>query len=328
MHHSLGIDVSKETLDIGLLFPDQKILTGKFTNDLLGLKTLEKWAKSKGASDFSVCLEATGRYSDLAAEYFFGQGYPTHVVNPARTKAYRDSLHIRDKTDKIDGKVAAQFGAAHTLTVWQPPTDHQREIKEISRHLDALKKDRARVKNRLKAGIRSELIVHTLMKQLEFFNIQIEELENQLTTLTKTDPSTAQDFKILCSIKGFGELTAAAVLAETSRFEQFVHANQIVAHSGLSPAKYESGTSVSRSPHISKAGNKRLRTMLYMPALSAIQHNPVIRNMAERMREKGKPEKVIICAAMRKLLVIAFTLVKKGELFDSDFSATNSQTSS
>lgn len=323
MTYSLGIDVSKETLDIGLLFPDQRSLTGRFTNDLPGLKKLERWAKRKGATDFSVCLEATGRYSDQSAEYFFGQGYRTHVVNPARTKAYRNSLQIRDKTDKIDGQVIAQFGASQTLALWKPSTNHQREIKEISRHLDALKKDRARVKNRLKAGIRSELIVHTLMQQLEFFNSQIKELEKQLTKLTETDSSTAQDFKVLCSIIGFGALTAASVIAETEGFKHFEHADQVVAHAGLSPTKYQSGTSVSRKTHISKAGNKRLRTLLYMPALSAIQHNPAIREMAERLEAKGKPKKVIICAAMRKLLVIAFTLVKKGELFDPNYSAAN-----
>ena len=118
MTHSLGIDVSKEKLDIGLYFPDKRMLTGQFTNNLAGFKKLETWASKKGAADFSVCLEATGRYSEPLAEYFFHRGYQTHVVNPARTKAYRNSLHIRDKTDKIDGQIIAQFGATQPLTQW------------------------------------------------------------------------------------------------------------------------------------------------------------------------------------------------------------------
>ena len=324
MTHSLGIDVSKEKLDIGLYFPDKRMLTGQFTNNLAGFKKLETWASKKGAADFSVCLEATGRYSEPLAEYFFHRGYQTHVVNPARTKAYRNSLQIRDKTDKIDGQIIAQFGATQPLTQWQPPTDHQREIKEISRHLDALKRDRTRVKNRLQSGVRSSLIIAKLTQQLEFFNTQIKELEEQLITLTKTDESTSEEFKVLCSIKGFGELTAASIIAETEGFTYFEHASQVVSHAGLSPTKYESGSSVSRQSRISKTGNKRLRTLLYMPALSAIQHNPVIRKMAKRMEQNGKPPKVIICAAMRKLLVIAFTLVRKRELFDPQFSANHS----
>lgn len=324
MTYSLGIDVSKDTLDIGLYFPDQKMITGKFTNNLSGFKKLEKWSSKNGASDFTVCLEATGRYSDPPAEYFFQQGYQTHVVNPARTKAYRNSLQIRDKTDKIDGQVIARFGATQSLALWQPPTKHQREIKEISRHLDALKRDRTRVKNRLKSGVRSSLIIAALTQQLEFFDTQIKALEKQLTTLTATDDSTAQEFKVLYSIIGFGKLTAASVIAETEGFARFEHADQLVSHAGLSPVKHESGTSISRRTRISKTGNKRLRTLLYMPALSAIQHNPIIRKMAERMENNGKPKKVIICAVMRKLLVIAFALVKKGELFDPHFSANNS----
>lgn len=324
MTYSLGVDVSKDTLDVGLHFPDQRMITGQFTNDLSGFKKLEKWSNKNGASDFSVCLEATGRYSDPLAEYFFKQGYQTHVVNPARTKAYRNSLQIRDKTDKIDGQVIAHFGATQSLTLWQPPTEHQREIKEISRHLDALKRDRTRIKNRLKSGVRSPLIIEALTQQLEFFDTQIKALEKQLTTLAATDDSTALEFKVLYSIIGFGELTAASLIAETEGFARFEHADQLVSHAGLSPMKHESGTSISRRTRISKTGNKRLRTLLYMPALSAIQHNPVIRKMAERMEKNGKPKKVIICAVMRKLLVIAFALVKKGELFDPDFSAKNS----
>lgn len=324
MNYSLGIDVSKKTLDIGFHGPEQKMVTGKFTNDLAGLKKLEKWTQKKGPTDFSVCLEATGRYSDLAAEFFFERGYRTHVVNPARIKAYRNSLQIRDKTDKIDGRVASLFGASQSLVLWQPPSNHQREIQEISRHLDALKKDRTRVKNRLKSGIRSDIIIDKLLQQLKFLNEQIDELESKLISLTKSNASTSKAFKILFSVKGFGELTAASLIAETEGFARFEKADQVVAHAGLSPTKFESGTSVERKTRISKAGNKRLRTLLFMPALSAIRHNPAIRKMAERMAAKGKPKKVIICAAMRKLLVLAFTLVKKEEIFDPNFSETNS----
>lgn len=320
MISTLGIDVSSKHLDVALLTSDQ-LLSGKFTNDQAGAKKLEKWAKKKGESKYRVCLEATGRYSDLAATYFHGQGYPVHVINPARIKAYRQSLMKRSKTDQEDAKIIAQFGATSPLTFWSPPTEHQREIQEISRHLAFLKEERTRMKNRLGSGILSKAVIRSLKQQIKLIEKQIDQLEKKLKSDTRTDETTQEPFELLTSIIGFGELTAASIVAEVVDFSRFETTKQLGSHAGLTPALFESGSSVAKYARISKTGNSHLRRILYMPAIVAIKHNPVIRDLAQRLEKEGKPKKVIICAAMRKLLHIAFGVVKNRTPFDPDYSS-------
>ena len=321
MTNTLGIDVSNKHLDVVLL-TSEHLLSGKFTNDQAGVQKLEKWTKKKGDSAYRVCLEATGRYGDLAATYFHGQGYPVYVINPARIKAYRHSLMRRSKTDQEDAKIIAQFGASSSLALWSPPTDHQREIQEISRHLAFLKEERTRLKNRLGSGIVSKAIIRSLKQQIKLIDKQIDQLEKKLKSDTKTNETTQEPFELLGSIPGFGELTAASILSEVVDFARFETAKQLVSHAGLSPALFESGSSVSRRARISKTGNAHLRRILYMPAIVAMKHNPIIRDLAQRLEKEGKPKKVIICAAMRKLLHIAFGVVKHRTPFDPTFSST------
>mgnify|MGYP001797815546 CR=1 FL=1 len=320
MTNTLGIDVSSKHLDVALLTSDQ-LLSGKFTNVRAGRKKLEKWTAKKGDSTYRVCLEATGRYGDLAATYFHTQGYPVHVINPARVKAYRQSLMKRSKTDQEDAKIIAQFGSASSLALWSPPTDHQREIQEISRHLAFLKEERTRLQNRLESGIVSKAIIRSLKQQLNLIDKQIDQLEKKLKSDTQADKTTQEPFELLVSVPGFGELTAASILAEVVDFSRFGTAKQLVSHAGLSPALFESGSSVSKKARISKTGNAHLRRILDMPAIVAMKHNPIIRSLAQRLEKEGKPKKVIICAAMRKLLHIAFGVVKHRIPFDPTYSS-------
>lgn len=327
MNSTLGIDVSDKQLDVALRLDSERMRLGQFTNDPTGLKKMAKWAKNQTKEHYRVCLEATGRYSDLTANFFHNQGHIVHVVNPARISAFRKTLLKRHKTDQEEAKVIAQFGSMYPLAQWSPPTDHQREIQELSRHLTFLKEERTRMKNRLKSGLSTKLVIDSIKKQIALLDKQITKIEAQLISLTKTDESTSEEFELLYSIKGFGQLTAASLLAEVGDFSKFDGPKQLVSHAGLSPVIFESGTSVSKKPRISKTGNHHLRRLIYMPALVAIRHNPVAIAMAERLEKQGKPKKVIICAVMRKLLHIAFGVIKTRTPFDPNYSSVNLQDS-
>ena len=121
---------------------------------------------------------------------------------------------------------------------------------------------------------------------------------------------------MLCSIPGIGKVTARKILAELPDVACFKSARQAAAYAGLSPRRHESGKTVHRKGRLSKVGNAGLRKALYMPALVAIKHNPVIQAFAHRLRANGKCENVIIGAAMRKLLHIAFAVLKHNKPFD------------
>lgn len=319
--NTLGIDVSKMQLDVSLKTAE-RLYSGHFVNNSSGLKKLDQWLKNKSQIDFRVCLESTGRFSDLPATHFFEQGRSVHVVNPVRISAYRKSQLKRHKTDKEDAKLIAEFASRETLTLWSPPTEFQREIQEISRHLDFLKKERTRLKNKIKSGVRSEEVLKGLLDQLAFLELQIKEFQKKLISMAKSHVETQEVFQLLVSISGIGALTAAKLIAEVGDFAQYLTVKQIVAHAGLSPKIVESGSSVRRQTRLSKTGNKRLRTALYMPAIVAIKHNPICKAKAERMENEGKGRKVIICAVMRQLLHIAYGVVKNKTPFDPEFSTS------
>jgi len=126
----------------------------------------------------------------------------------------------------------------------------------------------------------------------------------------------SRDHQLLCTIKGIGSLTAAILLAEMARPGQVERARQAAAHAGLVPRRELSGTSVRRNRGLGKEGNRYFRKTLYMPALVAIKYNAPLRHFASRLRAAGKPKMSIVCAIMRKLIHIAFGVLKHQKPFN------------
>ena len=126
---------------------------------------------------------------------------------------------------------------------------------------------------------------------------------------------------LLVTVPGIGPITAAKILAEVPEIESFEGARQVAAYAGLTPKEHITGSSVRGRTRLSKIGNARIRTALYMPAVVSIRCNPLVRALAERLRAKGKVPMVIIGAAMRKLLHLAYGVLKHGKPFDPAFAA-------
>ena len=150
------------------------------------------------------------------------------------------------------------------------------------------------------------------------------EIEDALKSLLLEDPTWAASYHSLASIPGVGVVTAAWLLTATVNFTGCATAEQAVAYAGLAPHPRYSGTSQHRHTGIGNGGHVRLRTALYMATLSAAQHNPVIRTFYRRLLERGKPHKVARCAAARKLLLIAWAVVTKQQMFDPHYEQSHS----
>jgi transposase len=171
--------------------------------------------------------------------------------------------------------------------------------------------------NRRKSGVASLAVKQHLDEHIHYLEEQLAGVMQQIQQVIAADEALAHDFALLLSIKGVGEKTAALFLAEN--IKGYRSARAITAHAGLNPSYHRSGSSVEWTPHISKLGSARLRKALYMPALSALQWNPVIVALAERLQ--GKARMVVVTAAMRKLLVLAFGVLKSGQPFDPNYAA-------
>lgn len=278
-------------------------------------ETGAKWS-NEGGERTHVCIEATARYGDEVAEFLAKKGYSVSMVNPSRVKAYGESQMKRNKTDREDAKVIAHFCQTQNPAEWNPPSAAQKELQALTRHRETLQEEQTRIKNRLGSKIPSKTVIRALNKQLKFVKGQLKQIDAEIDTHIKKHPELADKAEKLVSIPGIGRTTAAILIAEMPEINRFNNVRQLVAFAGLSPHNHQSGSSINRPGRLVKTGQKRLRTSLYMPALTAIKHNPIIRSFAQRLERGGHCKMSIIGAAMRKLLHLVYGILKTGCLFD------------
>ncbi len=316
----LGIDVGKQKLAIATL-SNGKYKTKTITNNQAGFDTLWQWLQRFDSLPEHVCLEATGAYGEAIATFLYDQGLIVSIVNPARTKGFSQSEGLRTKTDKVDAKLIALFcqSKRETLQQWHPAPLEQRELRDLTRRLDALKVMRTQELNRFNEKL-SDIVVRNLTEHIQYLDKQIKELEQKIKDHIDRHPDLRQKSDLLNSIPGIADITGASLLSEL-HFEQFSNARQAAAYAGLTPSDRESGTSVKGRPKLSKVGSRRIRKMLYMPALSSIRCNPILSEFANRLRLNGKKGKVIVAAVMRKMIHIAFGVLKSGMPFNANYQA-------
>lgn len=313
---AIGIDVAKDKLDVAVLLNDQTYRMELFTNNKTGFRALYRWLKKYEALSCPACLESTGRYGEGVAEFLYDKQIIVSIVNAAQVKLYAQSQLKRNKTDREDAKVIAHFCWTQQPRSWQPPSSEIKELQALSRHLQTLKEDRTRLKNRQKSGVTSKLVLRDLREQIVALNKRIKKLEIAIKEHIDQHPTLKEQHQLLTSIPGIGEVTAALVITELPDVTAFNHVGQVVAYAGLSPRISQSGASLNRRGGIVKTGNKRLRTGLYMPALIAVQHNPIIKTFAAQLTQRGKPRMAVIGAAMRKLLHLIYGILKHKQPFD------------
>lgn len=314
----LGVDVSKRKFDVALLRADGKHRAHAFPNSEAGFRQLAQWLRGLGVEQMHACLESTGSYGLALASFLHGEGHLVSVVNPACIKAFADSELRRAKTDRVDAKVIARFCAAMHPAPWQPPAAELRELQALMRRVESLQQMIQQERNRLEAPGISAAVRASLERTLELLQEELVRLRRQIGDHLDQHPELKRRRDLLRSIPGIGETTAAWLLSEMSAI-QFGRARQLAAYAGLVPSPRESGSSVRGRGRLSKRGNLRLRRALYWPAIVAMQHNPTLRAFAHRLRLAGKPTMVIIAALMRKLLHIAFGVLKHGRPFDPNY---------
>lgn len=303
----LGIDVAKKKLDVALL-QEGKFRSKVVSNDATGYSALVAWVQRWSAEPPHACLESTGTYGEGVATYLADRGWTVSVVNPAQIKAYGESELVRTKTDRADAKLIARFCESRRPRAWQPPPRSVRELQAWVRRLDALLELEGQERNRLDTA--DAVIRPSIEAVLKALTAEITAIRKRIRDHINQDPDLRQKRDLLDSIPGVGPATIAHILADLADITRFDSAKQVTAFAGLTPKERQSGTSVRGKPRLSKIGHRRLRRALYMPAVVALRHNPVLKAFAERLHNAGKSGKVVVCAAMRKLLHIIYGVLK------------------
>ena len=312
----LGIDIAKQKFDVALL-ADGKTKNKTCRNSTEGFETLKVWLEKQGFQKVHACMEATGNYGEDLAIYLHEAGHTVSIVNPARIKGFAQSELIRTKTDKIDAALIARFCLAMKPDPWIPPSPEIRFLRALVRRVDSLIDMRSQEKNRISTA--HESVIPLIKEHIIYLDQEIEKIRKQIADLIGQNPHLKQRKDLLDSIPGIGKGTIPHLLAELNDLDKFTHVREVVAFIGLAPKETLSGSSIKGKPRLCKIGHARLRKALYMPALVSIQCNPVMIAFYNRLKEKGKNGKVIVCAIMRKLVHVIFGVLKSGKKYDPNY---------
>lgn len=315
----LGIDVAKAKLDVALRLPDGKIRSKVVDNDSAGFVSLSAWLEKHDVEALHICMEATGTYWEAVAEYLADAGHTVSVVNPAQIKAFGQASMVRTKTDRVDARLIAEFCARQQPEPWQAPSPAIRELRALVARRSALDAMRTQELNRLpvaRDAVRDGIAAH-----LTYLEQAIAEIEAAIRQKIDDDPSLKAQRDLLDSIPGLGDKTIPVLLSYYGGPLRFDKAKAAAAFAGLDPRLHESGSSVKGKPRLSKIGHAALRKALYMPAMVAITRTAWGRAFRDRLATAGKPPMVIIGAMMRKLVHVAYGVLKSGKPFNPQLHA-------
>jgi transposase len=309
----LGIDISKRKCRAALIH-DGKTRHKSFANSEQGFEALFKWLERYVDEPVHACMEATSTYGEALAFALVDAGHQVSIVNPMQVKAFGQSELIRAKTDKVDAALVARFCAKQVPALWTPPPEELRTLKALVRRLESLQdlydQEYARLEAQTDPAVRESIsLVLTSLKE------EMARIQRSIDDHLDRHPELKHKTELLASIPGIAQRTAVRLLAEIGSIERFKSARHLAAFVGLTPNPHQSGN-MCKPSHIDKIGHTRLRKALYMPALVAQRHNPVLVAFKKRLTKAGKRPKVVIVAIMRKLLHMAYGILKSGTPFD------------
>ena len=285
----MGVDIAKAYLDAAM--GNEKC---RFANDALGHRQLINWVKQMSASVQVIC-ESSGGYERRLVQALAGARIKVSLVQANRVRQFARAAGILAKTDRIDAEVLCEFGKVmqpQTVTAATLEQEHLRELESQRRHLTHLL-----VMEQNRAARVSDASVVRLNRSLI----------NQIKEHIEQSPRLSAKAEKLISIKGVGLRTAALLLAQMPELGQ-LNRREVAALVGVAPFNRDSGKM--RGKRAIYGGRRFVRHGLYMAALVAARHNPILRNFSLRLRAAGKPAKLALTATMRKLLIVLNSALK------------------
>jgi transposase len=312
----LAMDVSKEKLDLALEAPKRKPFERKVDNDVAGFRRLLEWVKERRGCEpaqLTAVLEATGVYHEAVLTALHEAGCRVIIANPKRARDYAKGLGILNKADKVDARALLRYAKekAEELVAWTPPPEEIRILRALYGRLAAVQEDLQRERNRQEQAILSaqpSLVRESLERSVEQLLKEEKRLKRAIEDHFDQHPTLQSQRELLQSVPGIGPVAGDLLLCLLAR-HKFKSARQAAAFCGLNPRVYESGNT-SKPSHLSKSGDAQIRAKLYLPAVVASSHNPQLRQVYEGLLRAGKCKMSAIGALMRRLIHIAFGILK------------------
>lgn len=317
--HFAGIDVGSEELVLVIRKDGKPFDPQKFTNAPADRTRLVK--KLVKLPNIIVCLEATGIYHFDLAIALHDAGVSLMVVNPKASHNFAKVLMKNSKTDAVDANTLAEYAARMDFVAWARPSNEKLALRSFSRRINALTIQKAAAKNHLHALVATQETPKAVLRDAK---LAISQLEKRIDSLTadaaawiEKHPELKRIMALLVSIKGIAQTSAIALMGELLLLPPGLSHREWVKFAGLDPKAFDSGKSVHKKSRMSKAGNRHIRSALYMPALSAKQHDPHVKAYFDHLVANGKKPLQGVCAVMRKLLHAIHGMLKHGKPFDN-----------
>jgi len=309
-NHIVAFEVSKAELVVHTLPADcQQRISNTAAAVRRLLKAEQRSNATHGLGPVLVVCEATGGYERHVLETAQGLGLATHRAHGSRTRLFARFNGYRAKTDAIDARLIARYGLTPGLPLYTPPSPEQAALRQLRQRRDEIGQMLGMELNRTEhASLRR--LKTSLARHKAWLEAELKAIEAEMADLIGNCPELDRLATLMQSVKGVGPATAAAILAYLPEIGT-ISKQTVAAIAGLAPVANDSGQHNGKR-HIA-GGRATLRTSLYMPALVARHRNPAIRAFAENLKTRGKPNKLILTAVMRKLIVIINAVVASGQ---------------
>ena len=332
----IGIDFSKEKVDVAIIFAEGLIETSvrvfnEFKNSVSGYKQLVKWVdhNSNGidSSLWLFCGENTGDYSKPLCNHLYGKGYDMWLAN---AKCIKDSSGIRRlKSDRADASMIAEYAMRNhdKAIVYEPLSESLAQLRELYLYRQMIVRHRCsfEVRRGEKRLLMEKSPIKTTIAQsgkhiVSELNKEIAKIEKKIASLIESSEELSEVFNIVTSVPGIGTQNAVCLMVYTDNFRKFNYdARSIACYYGIAPFGQDSGTSVHVDPHVHYMANRHIKAMLTQAALAAIRFNPVIAQYYMRLIERGKKKYVAMNNVKNKLLHIVTSMVKHKQVYNPEY---------
>jgi transposase len=297
----VGLDVAKDTLDVHVR-PAADRFT--FANDDAGNRELVK--RLQAVSPALIVLEATGGYEVPVAAALASAGLPVVVVNPRQIRAFARATGQLAKTDALDAAVLARFAEAVQPPVRPLATEAAQALGELVARRRQLVDMLGAERNR-QGQVRDHRVRRHLTAHIRWLTQALAEVERDLDDTIRASPVWREKDQLLTSVPGVGDVTAHTLIADVPELGALTR-REIAALIGVAPINRDSGTL--RGRRMIAGGRPDVRRVLYMAAMVAVRHNPLLASFYARLTAAGRPKKVALIAATRKLLTILNAILR------------------
>jgi len=326
----VGIDISKDTLDLAILTKHGELFNLQISNQRQEIEQrIPQWLSEYGAPPSATlfCAEHTGHFGMKLIEISLKSGWNLWMESPY--KIVHSQGLIREKNDKIDARRIARYANRYQdlATLVAVSNKSVQILSHLNSEREILVKDRARYEGQIKQeeGFLDAIYFKSKKKRVEkaiqWLTKAIKEVEAEMDKIINSDPEIKKNFEAMLSINGIGPQTAIATILATDNFNKFDNARKFACHAGCAPFKYSSGTSKNSKHKVSHKANKNLKRLFHMAAVSTLRMKGEMKEYYDRKVGEGKNKMSVLNAIRAKLIARIFALVKSGRKYEKNYNA-------